>query len=418
VLAVCAGRVRYDHNLLHLQAPDLDSVKWENTLIDHTAGASWRALSYTATAAEALELKAKFETLPEVSRVVEVASLVPPDQDAKLGLLRDVRRRLTNLPPRGQVIPHGRPSATDLQSLLTVLLVESSGLSEGQPLWADLRRAFNALADRMTVTDAAVAEDRLQRFEDRMTTDLATDLHRLRDVSTPAPITLADLPPALRERFIGRSGAWLLQVFCKDSLWEFGPLEHFAQQIQTVDPEATGKPFGTVEGLKAMKHGFEKAGTFALAAIVLILWRDFRDPRRTLLALAPLAAGLTLALGVMGLCGVPLNPANMIGLPLILGVGVDNGVHVLHDYLEARREGRSMFSRAIGRGVLVKACTTMIGFGTLMISSQRGLMGLGFCLTLGVACCMVTALVFLPAVLHLAHRRPAAAPPVAGRRAA
>ena len=96
---------------------------------------------------------------------------------------------------------------------------------------------------------------------------------------TPAPITLADLPPALRERFIGRSGAWLLQVFCKDSLWEFGPLEHFAQQIQTVDPEATGKPFGTVEGLKAMKHGFEKAGAFALAAIVLILWHDFRDPR-------------------------------------------------------------------------------------------------------------------------------------------
>ena len=103
-------------------------------------------------------------------------------------------------------------------------------------------------------------------------------------------------------------------------------------------------------------------------------------------------------------------------------MGVDNGVHVLHDYLEARREGRRMFSRAIGRGVLVKACTTMIGFGTLMISSQRGLMGLGFCLTLGVACCMVTALVFLPAVLHLANRRPAAAPtseaPAAWRRAA
>ncbi|HLJ97863.1 MAG TPA: hypothetical protein VKU02_32170, partial [Gemmataceae bacterium] len=104
-----------------------------------------------------------------------------------------------------------------------------------------------------------------------------------------------------------------------------------------------------------------------------------------------------------GLFGVPLNPANMIAFPLILGVGVDNGVHVLHDYLLRRAEGRSTISYAIGRGVLVKALTTMIGFGTLMISSERGLAGLGFILTLGVGCCMLGALVFLPALLrHLA----------------
>src|SRR5262249_53909500 len=84
-----AAQVGYDHNLLHLQARDLDSVKWELTLIDHTAGASWHAQSYTATAAEALALKARFEQLPEVGRVVEVASLVPPDQTSKLGLLRE-----------------------------------------------------------------------------------------------------------------------------------------------------------------------------------------------------------------------------------------------------------------------------------------------------------------------------------------
>jgi predicted RND superfamily exporter protein len=106
----------------------------------------------------------------------------------------------------------------------------------------------------------------------------------------------------------------------------------------------------------------------------------------------------------MGLIGLPLNPANMIALPLILGVGVDNGVHLLHDYLAVKREGRRVLSRAIGRGVLVKALTAMIGFGTLMISSQRGLAGLGFCLTLGIACCMVGALVVLPCLLRLLHR--------------
>src|SRR5581483_6798060 len=96
-----------------------------------------------------------------------------------------------------------------------------------------------------------------------------------------------------------------------------------------------------------------------------------------------------------------LNPANMIAFPLILGVGVDNGVHVLHDYLLRRREGHATISHPIGRGVLVKALTTMIGFGTLMISTERGLASLGFILTLGVGCCMLSALVFLPAVLRM-----------------
>jgi predicted RND superfamily exporter protein len=91
----------------------------------------------------------------------------------------------------------------------------------------------------------------------------------------------------------------------------------------------------------------------------------------------------------------------MIAFPLILGVGVDNGVHVLHDYLLRRREGRTTISYPIGRGVLVKAVTTMIGFGALMISSERGLASLGFILALGVACCMLSALLFLPAVLRL-----------------
>ncbi len=403
VLAVFAGRVTYDHNLLHLQARDLDSVKWELTLIEHTAGASWHALSYTDTPEAALALKARYERLPEVSRVVEVASLVPAGQDEKIELLRDIRGRLRRLPPRGVPIPHARPDTHELKSELACLVGQLQPLADTcpQPLLTELRRNLRELYDELGELPAEVADGRLQGFEEQMAGDLAGDLHRLRDASNPAPIALADLPPALRERYIGKTGKWLLQVFGKECLWDFEPLEHDARQIATVDPAATGKPFSTVEGLRAMKSGFEWAGAYAFAAIVLVLLSDFRNVGRTLVALAPLAMGVTLALGVMGVLGVPLNPANMIALPLILGVGVDNGVHVLHDYLASKREGSHTLSRAIGRGVLVKATTTMIGFGTLMISSQRGLVGLGFCLTLGVGCCMGTALVFLPALLRL-----------------
>ncbi|HTU19797.1 MAG TPA: MMPL family transporter [Gemmataceae bacterium] len=419
-LGYCAWRgIRYDHNLLHLQASDLDSVKWELTLIEHTAGANWHAVSYTDTPQEALALKKRYEKLPEVARVVEVASLVPPDQAVKLPLLSDIQQRLRNLPKRGQSISHMKPNSQHLQNRLTTLaetlqpLAASACNARGEPtpLLIELRESVWSLYRQMLLLPTATVETRLQEFEQRLAGDLAEDLHRLREVATPERIELADLPPALRDRYVGRNGKWLLRVFARESLWEFPQLEKFTREIHAVDPTATGKPFGTVEGLRAMKNGLQRAGIYAFLVIVAVLWIDFRSWKQTAIAVAPLVLAVILSLGILGLFGVPLNPANMIAFPLILGVGVDNGVHILHDYLLRRREQNATISYAIGRGVLVKALTTMIGFGTLMIASERGLVGLGLILTLGVGCSMLTALIFLPAVLHLRARRRAEAVP-------
>jgi hopanoid biosynthesis associated RND transporter like protein HpnN len=405
VLALLAMRVKYDHNMLNLQAKGLESVKWEMTLIEHTAGASWHALSYTDTPEEALALKSRYEKMPEVSRVVEVASLVPGDLPVKLPLLQEIHSRLRKLPERGQPIPHQRPSSPDLLEVMGRLKGRLEHLAGTPGLLADLHQSAEDLAGQLrTMSSPRLAEERLQDFEERMAGDLAEDLHRLHEVSSPRPITLDDLPGALRERYVGQNGKWLLRVFAKECLWEFGPLENFCERIHTVDPEATGKPFGTVEGLKSMKDGLLRAGLYAFAVIAVVLLIDFRKPQRALLALAPLVLGVLFSLGLLGLFGVPLNPANMIAFPLILGVGVDNGVHILHDYLIRRSEGKSSVSHAIGRGVLVKAFTTMIGFGTLMMSTERGLVGLGLILTLGVSCSMLTALFLLPAILHLRDR--------------
>ncbi len=400
--ALFVGRVHYDHNLLHLQSPALESVRWEHALLEHTAGASWHALSHTATPEEALALKARYEQLPSVSRVVEVASLVPADQEEKLGLLDDVRHRLRNLPRRGASIPRLPPDldglADDVRRLLTAVLKREEG--GAGPVVAGLRRPLTELRVALASAPPGEAAERLRRFEGRMADDLAEDLHRLREVATPQPITLDDLPADLRERHVSRNGRWLLRVFGRDSLWDYGPLGDFVAEVRAVDAAATGKPFTTLEGLNAMQQGFARAGVYALAAIVLVLLADFRGVGRTLLALTPLAAGVVLTLGVMGLFGLPLNPANMIALPLIVGVGVDNGVHVLHDYLGRPRRPYAL-GRSTGRGILVTALTTVLGFGTLTVSGHRGLAGLGLVLALGVGGCTLSALVFLPAALRL-----------------
>jgi hypothetical protein len=281
-----------------------------------------------------------------------------------------------------------------------------------------LVRSLAELRDHPVLASGAVGQDRLNQFGRRLATDLLRDLHQLRDVSAPQSLGLTDLPRDLCDRYVGASGRWLVQAYARDGLWEIGPLEQFVKAARTVDPEATGKPFGTLEGLKAMQQGFAWAGLYALIVIVIVLAADFRTLTNTLLALAPLAIGTLLTLGVMGILGVALNPANMIALPLIVGVGVDNGVHVLHDYLSRRRRHNYSLARTTGIGIAVSALTTILGFGTLMVANHRGLVSLGLVLTLGVTFCMVAALMLLPAALRLMGREEKAREPEVTRRAA
>lgn len=406
-----ACRIGYDHNLLNMQASDLESVKWERTLMDRMTGTSWHALSYTGSREEALALKARYERLPGVSRVVEVASMIPGDQEAKLPVLEEIQHRLRKLPERGQPIAHSVPNLAVLRQEVAELVEMYRPLASEDWVLADLFGALVELNQRLTALPAGPASaEAARRFDERLAGDLAEDLYRLREVAHPEAITVADLPPTFRERFVGKSGKWLLRAFAAKSLWDFEPLKDFCRQVQTIDPDATGKPFATLEGLRGMRNGFLWAGAYALLAIVIVLALDFRRPVLVLGALAPLAAGMICALGIMQLLGLALNPANMIALPLILGVGVDNGVHVLHDFLSRRRDRRYCLSHAIGRSILVASLTTILGFGTLMISTHRGLSSLGLILTLGVTCCMLAALVFLPAVLRLLDRPIANAP--------
>jgi uncharacterized membrane protein YdfJ with MMPL/SSD domain len=135
----------------------------------------------------------------------------------------------------------------------------------------------------------------------------------------------------------------------------------------------------------------------ALAVILAVLWFNFRSVPYALLAATPLGLGVLQTFGVMGILDLPLNPANMIALPLMLGLGVDYGIHIVHDFREQRGPYKISPSTAIA--VLVDSLTTVVGFGALMIADHQGLQSLGRVLTIGVSCCLFTSLVMLPAVL-------------------
>jgi hypothetical protein len=392
----------YDHNLLNLQADGLESVAVEKKLLEECDQSVWYALSIADSRAELLERKEKLKALPSVERVDEIASLLPVDEELKRPIIARIRDRLAALPERPPEIPVDRLDA----------LGETLGWAQGEAAkrpgglrtaW-HLERAREALR-RMGPEDCFRA---LAIFQQRAAGDLLTRLHALAGVADPEPPRLDDLPPSLVERFVGSSGRHLLKIYGRGDIWNFDALERFVKDVRSVDPRTTGNPLQAYEASLEMKRSYEQAAIYSLIVILAVLWLDFRNVAHALLAALPLALGMAQTLGLMGLVGIDLNPANLIGIPLILGIAVDYGVHIVHDALE--RPGPYRISASTANSVLVDALTTILGFGALMVASHKGLESLGRVLTLGVTTCTITSLVLLPAIFALLRPTGRAAP--------
>jgi hopanoid biosynthesis associated RND transporter like protein HpnN len=392
-LALAGGlhELDYDHNLLNMQADGLESVEVEKKLLAECDQSVWYALSIADSREQLLERKAKLEALPSVERIDEIASLLPVDEELKRPTIERIRQRLATLPERPPEIPVDRLDA----------LGETLGWAQGEAAKrpGGLRTAWHLERARDSLRTKGPEEcyQALAAFQQRSAGDLLSRLHALAAVADPEPPALADLPPSLVERFVGSSGRHLLKIYGRGDIWHFDSLERFVRDVRSVDPRATGNPLQAYEGSLEMKRSYEQAGLYALIVIMAVLWLDFRSLRYSALAVLPLALGILQMLGLMGLVGIDLNPANLIGIPLIMGIAVDYGVHIVHDYLE--RPGPYKISASTANSVLVDALTTILGFGALMVASHRGLESLGRLLTLGVTTCTITSLVFLPAVL-------------------
>ena len=381
----------YDHNLLNMQADGLESVAVEKKLLAECDQSVWYALSIADSREQLLERKKLLEALPSVERIDEIASLLPVDVELKRPMIERIRGRLATLPERPPEIPVDRLDA------LGETLAWAQGEASKRP--GGLRTAWHLERARDSLRTKGPEEcyRSLAAFQQRSAGDLLSRLHALAAVSNPEPPALDDLPPSLVERFVGSSGRHLLKIYGRGDIWNFESLERFVRDVRSVDPRATGNPLQAYEASLEMKRSYEQAGLSALAVILVVLWLDFRSLAHAVLAVLPLALGMAQMLGLMGLAGIDLNPANLIGIPLIMGIAVDYGVHVMHDFLE--RPGPYRMSASTANSVLVDALTTILGFGALMVASHRGLESLGRVLTLGVTTCTITSLVFLPAVL-------------------
>jgi predicted RND superfamily exporter protein len=266
-----------------------------------------------------------------------------------------------------------------------------------------LRNSIVELRRRLLLGNRAVVSEKLAGFQQALFDDVRDTFEAIQNQDNRERLRAQDLPDALRNRFIGVTGKLLIQVYPKKDIWERKEQEEFIQDLRKVDPNLTGTPVQLYEYTTLLKNSFQQAAWYSAVAIAVLVFIHFRKFSCVVLSLVPVGVGAIWMLGMMGYLWVPFNPANIMTLPLIIGIGVTNGIHILNRFAE--EEHPSILARSTGKAVLVSALTAIAGFGSLILAKHRGIRSLGEIMSTGIATCMIVGLTFLPAILNILSRR-------------
>jgi len=255
--------------------------------------------------------------------------------------------------------------------------------------------AANRLAASLTKL-ADAGKDKRDAADTAFTRPLRVALAELRNFLQASPVTLQNLPESLTQRWVGTDGRTRVQATPKGDPNDNETLRHFARAIQAQFPDAVGTPVSILESGKTIVTAFVHAGIFALVSIAILLWIVLRRFSDVLLTLIPLLVAGLITLEACVLIGLPLNFANIIALPLLLGVGVAFKIY----YIMAWRAGQtSLLQSSLTRAVIWSALTTATAFGSLWLSSHPGTSSMGKLLALSLLCTMCAAVLFQPALM-------------------
>ena len=401
VLVVLAAgvlpRMRFDHNPINLRDPSSESVATYLDLMQDGVTPPW-TLSVLVLPAEASAVATTLGAVAQVRSVRHPANFVPTEQARKLAILDDLN--LTLGPDFGQGFEALVP--TSPQALIASLDAYAKAVSAhpSREGWGALDGATNDLRQVLLASGGAIAT---QHLEAALFRYLPAQLVDLRLALTADTVLLAELPAAIRERWITPDGRWRIQARPVADLSDNAALEVFVEAVQEVLPEATGTPEVNLGASRVVSNAFVQALVSAMLLVALALWLLTGSWRDSGLVLFPLLIAGVLLCGAMVALDLRFNFANVICLPLLLGIGVDNGVHIVHRMRTGASLSTGFLASSTSRAIVLSAVTTVCSFGNLAWSIHPGTASMGQVLSLGLIIMVITALLLLPAMLSGRH---------------
>jgi hopanoid biosynthesis associated RND transporter like protein HpnN len=381
--------LHFDFNPINLRSPKVESIAtYLDLRQDPNTGAS-AVNVLTRSSKDGQAVAAKLAKLPEVERVMTIESFVPEDQEAKLALIKQAAQVLE---PVLNVKAAPAPDPRQVGDLLvqTAATLNAAGEQPGPGGTAAKR-----LADKLRKLAGASNEKR-NAAERAIIVPLTFKLAEMRQFLQAGPVTVDSLPADLRDIWIAADGRYRVEAFPKGDPNDNETLRNFARKILEAEPNAIGGPISILKSGDVIVVAFIQAGLLALVTICLLLWIALRRISDVALTVVPLLLAGVITMELCVLIDLPLNFANIIALPLLLGIGVAFKIY----YIMAWRAGQTnLLQSSLTRAVIFSSLTTATAFGSLWLSSHPGTSSLGKLLALSLLTTMCAAVLFQPALM-------------------
>lgn len=392
-------QIRFDHNTLNLQDQSNESVQLFQELLADSDTSPWTGIILGTGKQESEQIIEKLQQLPLVDKLVWLTDFIPDEQEDKLTIIEEMDLLL------GDLTAAPENSNLNDQQRLQILnqfsrKLQNSPLTRSNPALLELQQNLASFIDLGRSENSDTLARQLSRFEGSLLDSLPGRLETLSASLRADYITEDNIPAELSRRWFNPDEErYLIEIYPSENIQDNDAMRRFVEQLQAADPRVVGSPIINIEASDAVIKAFKQAFSYAFVVIALILLILLTHKHDSVYIIASLLTAAIFTGGLSVLMDIPLNFANVIALPLILGIGVDSGIHILHRFRTAMPADNSLLGTSSARAVVVSAMTTMGSIGNLAFSPQLGTASMGKLLTIGVAMTLVCMLFVLPSLL-------------------
>ncbi|MFQ6677405.1 MAG: RND family transporter [Fidelibacterota bacterium] len=411
-------RVTFDYNYLNMEPEGLESIALNDLIIEKFNFSADAALMTATSLEQNHEYTEAAKKKSSISYVESISDYLPyavEQNKRKPGIMR-IGEKMERATVTSSITAVQRAGIIDELYRLEANVIEMQDMAftggqdmidqkatriVGNPDQPQLVGNLSRFIARME--KKPVRLERLGEFNQEFGDAYRSLVLNMADTTT---ITLDMLPASVKSTHMSEKGErFLLTLYPKGNIWSIDYLEVFTNDILAISPSISGTPPMFYYLMKIIGADGRRAAVLTIVVVVLFLWFDFRSLKKALLAMIPLFFGVIWMVGIMGLTGIQLTLLNIMAIPLIIGIGIDDGVHLIHRY---HHEGKgaifTVFS-STGKAIIITSLTTMLAFGSLVFAVYRGFGSLGIALFIGVGTCLLASIFVLPALLAIVDKR-------------
>ncbi len=420
-----AARIQFDYDLMRLQPRGVNSVEWQNKLLKEGGVSAWFAVSVADSLDLARERAAQFAALPTVGQVNGIGMLFPADEEEKRAIAREAGRTIApalaaaespDKTPPFNAAEEAQALGSQLISLRAIFRSQLNRHDIPVDIRASMERlgaALDGAIETITSLNPTTLNARVGKLHDAYSELRRTTAERIRNLLDDQRITPADFPQEILRPYIDRTDPehprYSIEIHPRtppDVTNALDPkfLPTFVNDLKSVDPNITGVLMQIYYSGKLMVRSYLYAGLLSVVLVVIVLTIALRSLYDALLCILPIVMGFGAVLAAMQFTGHTLNAANIMVLPLMFGIGVDCGVHVVHRFHQDPHDRPLGLSHGTGKGITVTTVTNILGFGAMLFASHRGIQSLGMVMALGMTLTLLASIIVLPAWLELRVR--------------